>query len=65
MLYLWPEYLLSMMSGHLTAEPSREKINMCGIAGMFLKKGRVDEEHLKGIHRLLEHRGPDGVIRLL
>jgi hypothetical protein len=27
---------------------------MCGIAGMFLKKGPVKEELLKGIHRLLQ-----------
>ena len=33
---------------------------MCGIAGMLLKKGQVEEKRLKGAHRLLLHRGPDG-----
>lgn len=33
---------------------------MCGIAGMLLKKGRIEEKHIKEVLRLLLHRGPDG-----
>ncbi len=33
---------------------------MCGIAGIFLRRGAVDEGRLRAMQQALRHRGPDG-----
>ncbi|RMD79787.1 MAG: asparagine synthetase B, partial [Gammaproteobacteria bacterium] len=33
---------------------------MCGIAGIFLRRGPVDEGRLRAMQEALRHRGPDG-----